>query len=324
MPITSPVERISGPSRVSAPTNLSKGSTASFTATWLILGSSVKWISSRVMPAISRLAYLAMGWPTALATKGTVREARGLASMMYSFSPWTAYWMFMRPTTLSSLAILGVQSRTWASTSSVMVCVGMMQALSPLCTPASSMCSMMPQMTTLPSLSARQSTSISTAPLRYLSTSTGWLGSTSTAVSMYSLSSSSLYTMRMARPPSTKLGRTMQGYPSLAACASASSSLVAVPPGGWSMLSLVSTWIHCSRSSAASMDSGWVPQILTTPSPLAVGMGLAVMYLFRAVASLSGVWPPNCTMMPSGRSTSTTLSTSSRVSGSKYRRLEVS
>lgn len=34
---------------------------------------------------MSRLAYFATGWPIALATKGTVLEARGLASMMYTY-----------------------------------------------------------------------------------------------------------------------------------------------------------------------------------------------------------------------------------------------
>ena len=82
MPITSPVDFISGPSRVSAPANLSNGSTASFTATCPNTGSSVNPSSASVSPAISRDAYAASGWPTALATNGTVRDARGLASMM--------------------------------------------------------------------------------------------------------------------------------------------------------------------------------------------------------------------------------------------------
>ena len=46
-------------------------------------------------------------------------------------------------------------------------------------------------------------------------------------------------------------------------------------------------------------------------SPLAAGMGLSSSAFCSAVASLSGVWPPNCTMMPSGRSFSITFSTSS-------------
>mmetsp|Transcript_23416 Transcript_23416/g.41619 ORF Transcript_23416/g.41619 Transcript_23416/m.41619 type:complete len:202 (-) Transcript_23416:2421-3026(-) len=82
MPMTSPVERISGPRRVSAPGNLLKGRTTSLTATWGGWGSSVKLISWRVLPDMRSEAYLAMGCPTALATKGTVRDARGLASMM--------------------------------------------------------------------------------------------------------------------------------------------------------------------------------------------------------------------------------------------------
>ena len=66
------------------PGNLSKGSTASLTATWFSLGSSVNSSSASVLPLISRLAYLAMGCPMALATKGTVLDALGFASMMYT------------------------------------------------------------------------------------------------------------------------------------------------------------------------------------------------------------------------------------------------
>lgn len=80
--LTSPVDFISGPSSVSAPANFSNGSTASLTATCLSTGSFSNPISFRVIPDISSDAYAASGWPTALATKGTVREARGLASMM--------------------------------------------------------------------------------------------------------------------------------------------------------------------------------------------------------------------------------------------------
>ena len=82
IPITSPVERISGPSRASVPANLSKGSTASLTAMCLGITSSVKPSSARVLPDMTRTASLARGWPIAFETKGTVLEARGLASMM--------------------------------------------------------------------------------------------------------------------------------------------------------------------------------------------------------------------------------------------------
>ncbi len=44
----------------------------------------------------------------------------------------------------------------------------------------------------------------------------------------------------------------------------------------------------------------------------------------RSSASFSGVWPPYWTITPTGFSSSTISSTSSRVSDSKYRRSEVS
>ena len=72
MPITSPVDRISGPSSVSAPGNLLNGSTTSLTATCAGIGSSVNPSSGSVLPLMTREAYLAIGWPTALATKGTL------------------------------------------------------------------------------------------------------------------------------------------------------------------------------------------------------------------------------------------------------------
>jgi hypothetical protein len=44
----------------------------------------------------------------------------------------------------------------------------------------------------------------------------------------------------------------------------------------------------------------------------------------RSSASFSGVWPPYCTITPVGFSLSTISSTSSSVTGSKYRRSLVS
>ena len=89
MPITSPVERISGPSTASEPSKRSNGSTASFTDTCspkpmpcaLARAGPSRAIRS---PSMIRQASLASGTPTALETNGTVREARGLASITYS------------------------------------------------------------------------------------------------------------------------------------------------------------------------------------------------------------------------------------------------
>ena len=95
MPITSPVERISGPStesttRPSRVRNRLNGSTASLTETGACGG---RWVpspsrgsmpsarsSAIVVPSITRAAALASGTAVALLTNGTVRLARGLAS----------------------------------------------------------------------------------------------------------------------------------------------------------------------------------------------------------------------------------------------------
>ena len=85
MPMTSPVERISGPSSASASGKRLNGKTASLTATWSpatgSASSPLSRSSSSVAPSITRAAIFTNGTPVALATKGTVRDARGLASM---------------------------------------------------------------------------------------------------------------------------------------------------------------------------------------------------------------------------------------------------
>ena len=85
MPMTSPVERISGPRIVSTSGKRLNGSTASFTATCPPSAGGRSRPSSRssasVAPTITRAATFASGTPVALLTNGTVRLARGLASM---------------------------------------------------------------------------------------------------------------------------------------------------------------------------------------------------------------------------------------------------
>ena len=80
-PITSPVERISGPRIGSTPGNLLNGNTASLTEKY---GGTTSprtffWLASD-WPTMQRAAILASGSPVALETNGTVREARGLTS----------------------------------------------------------------------------------------------------------------------------------------------------------------------------------------------------------------------------------------------------
>ena len=80
MPMTSPVDFISGPSRMSDPGNFRNGKTDSFTKMRSTVRSSVRPCSSRLRPAMTRAATLASGTPVALLTKGVVREARGFTS----------------------------------------------------------------------------------------------------------------------------------------------------------------------------------------------------------------------------------------------------
>src|SRR5699024_8190417 len=100
--------------------------------------------AATAQPAIRRAAACASGAPVALATTGTVREARGLASSTYS-TPWeSAYWMFSRPRTPTPSAMARVEVRIRSSTASERVTGGRVQAESPEWMPASAMCSMTP------------------------------------------------------------------------------------------------------------------------------------------------------------------------------------
>ena len=80
MPMTSPVDFISGPRTVSAPAKRANGRTASLTLTCCVEGSGMCWSASD-SPSISRQAIFASGAPIAFETNGTVREARGFASI---------------------------------------------------------------------------------------------------------------------------------------------------------------------------------------------------------------------------------------------------
>src|SRR5260363_91660 len=79
--MTSPVERISGPSIGSTPGNLAKGNIAAFT---LKYGGSISRLTPccfSVCPTMQRAAILASGWPIAFETYGIVRDARRIARM---------------------------------------------------------------------------------------------------------------------------------------------------------------------------------------------------------------------------------------------------
>ena len=182
MPMTSPVERISGPRTASTPWNRPNGRTASLTEMALpggrappspSLGSRPSSRSSLMdEPAMMRAAAFATGTPVALETNGTVREARGLASRTWSVSWARANCTFNRPRTPTPCAMARVDVRMRSMSDSPRVIGGRAHAESPEWMPASSMCSMTPaRYMSWPSKSA--STSISIASSRKRSTSTG-------------------------------------------------------------------------------------------------------------------------------------------------------
>ena len=101
IPITSPVDFISGPNMVSTLGNLINGNTDSFTQKWSISKLSGKPNSSKDFPAIILEAIFAKGTPTAFEINGTVLLARGFTSIIKTFSSLIAYWIFKKPFTLS-------------------------------------------------------------------------------------------------------------------------------------------------------------------------------------------------------------------------------
>ena len=148
MPITSPVDFISGPSTGSVPANLLNGNTASFTETKGGMISSVKPISSSVSPHMTRAACEASGTPIAFDTNGIVRLARGFTSSTYTTPSRIANCTFSRPTTLNAFASAIVCSRIVCMSRSPIAYGGSTQAESPEWMPASSMCCMIPPITT--------------------------------------------------------------------------------------------------------------------------------------------------------------------------------
>ena len=80
---------------------------------------------------------------------------------------------------------------------------------SPLCTPARSMCSMMPGMST--SVPSEMTSTSSSVPIMYLSTSTGLSMPCARMRCMYVVTSSSSWTIFMFWPPMTYDGRSSTG-----------------------------------------------------------------------------------------------------------------
>src|SRR5262249_27569588 len=131
--ITSPVERISGP-RVAAPGKRSAGNTASFAQARVGTAFSARfsWLSRS--PSSSRTECSTSGTPVALATNGTVRDARGFASRTKSLPVSRASWRLIRPRAPRPAAIRLATSRISTSSASETDGPGRTQAESPECT----------------------------------------------------------------------------------------------------------------------------------------------------------------------------------------------
>ncbi len=105
MPMASPVERISGPSRGSTSAKRSNGKTGALTLKWSVIpGPAPSPISASFSPSRTRVATFASGTPVAFETNGTVREDRGLHSITITSSPRTTNCMFISPTTPTASA----------------------------------------------------------------------------------------------------------------------------------------------------------------------------------------------------------------------------
>ena len=103
IPITSPVDFISGPSIKSTPGNLAKGKTDSFTE--ICLGvENFSFLKLIFSPTITFVASFAIGIPVAFETNGTVRLALGFTSRMYISSSCMANWIFINPITFKAFA----------------------------------------------------------------------------------------------------------------------------------------------------------------------------------------------------------------------------
>ncbi len=144
-------------------------------------GSSPSAFSSAIdVPVMTRAAAFASGMPSAFDTNGTVRLARGFASMTCSTPALIANCTFSSPRTPTPSAIASVAMRTRSISERPSETGGSVHAESPEWMPASSMCSMTPPMySSAPSYSA--STSISIASSRKRSTSSGIPGPTMTS-----------------------------------------------------------------------------------------------------------------------------------------------
>src|SRR5690606_25034521 len=189
--------------------------------------------------------------PIAFAINGTVREARGLASITYTSSPFTANWIFNNPLTLSAFANRIEYSSIFCCTFSDKLNGGSTAEESPEWIPAGSICSIIPMIWTS-SPSQIESDSASSARSKKWSIRISLPGKFFNELTNEFSKSSSLITILIPCPPKTYEGRTNTGYPTCLATFNASSAEVATPYFGYGISNSFNRSEKRPRSSAKS------------------------------------------------------------------------
>ena len=236
----------------------------------------------------------------AFATKGTVREARGLASITKTRPSRTANCTFTRPTAPSPLARAAVCSSSSATRAGPAPWGGSTHAESPECTPAASTCSM--------TAAVQQSLPVAEGVDVVLG---GVLQEAVDEQRALRALAGDVVVQRLGRvadghgPAAQHVGGPHQHrVADLRGRGSASSGPWATAQGGACRPSSLSSRPKRPRSSARSIDSGGVP---STGTPSAASPR----------ASRSGVCPPSWVTTPTGRSAAQMSSTDPMVTGSR-------
>ncbi len=150
-------------------------------------------------------------------------------------------------------------STTFLSIASLKLYGGYTAIESPLCTPALSICCIIPGIrTSTPSEIASTSSSV---PIRYLSQSTGFSIFCARITSIYLSISFCVKAIVIFCPPITYDGLKSTGYPSFSAAATASALLITVNPLGRAIPNSSKSSSKRSLSSARSTLSAGVPRM---------------------------------------------------------------
>ena len=254
--------------------------------------------SDRRAPAASRQAASTRFTPIALLANGTVREARGFASITDTRPSRTASWTLTSPTTPSAGASVVTISSISSRTSLVQPGGGRTQLESPEWTPASSTCCMTAATNVSRAVAERVDVELERALQEPVDEDARPPAGRSPRPSR----------RRSRRPSGARRARTRDGR----APGSRSARRRRSPPPACSPSP---TPAPRSRARGRARRSARGPRRGRRRRTACRGSGSRPPRCARA--SLSGVWPPNWITTPTGCSRSQIASTSSTPSGSK-------